>query len=308
MLLATASSTVAATVEPAGRVVLVEGGASVFPPRGPRVATTRNAPIPAGSTIRTADGRMEVDLAPNSTLRLSSETEVELGAVADAWKLTLVKGRMELEVWGAEGPAPGVTTEFGNVSVEQRSLVLVTMAHDSAILDVRDGVAEVRRGDFGTLVTAPGRVILRRGTPSFATSESSSGRLRDDFRYWVEVRRDARAGERSRVAMFWEAYGRELLSGGKLLPCPWESRICFTPDGEGFEAPGEGEWAALEGGRSWVSAESWGWVTSHYGSWVPARGSWWWRPGTVFQWAPDVLEAIPAPSAEHPLDTYASRP
>lgn len=307
-VLAGSAVVAAGPAEPWGRVVVTDGGGILFPPRTTkRVSPAPNVPVPGGSTIQTVEGRLEIDIAPNATLRIAGGSELEVTTLDGGWTIRLVRGRIELEIWGTEGSSPRLSTEFGTVDMESGSLVLLTRGPDSAILDVRSGVAEVRRDTFATLVTAPVRVLLRRGTPTFAASENASGRLRDDFRYWVEERRAARTRERARGRTLWEAYGRELLaSGGELVPCPWGDAVCFSPV-TGFVGPGDGEWLRVEGNDAWVPEDLWGWVTSHYGAWVSANGRWWWRPGDSFQPGPEILKSVPQSSEErHPLAAFAS--
>ena len=46
-----------------------------------------------------------------------------------------------------------------------------------------------------------------------------------------------------------------------------------------------GHWIYTEDGWTWVSDESWGWATYHYGRWVNLDGTGWcWVPG--YTWAP----------------------
>ncbi len=55
--------------------------------------------------------------------------------------------------------------------------------------------------------------------------------------------------------------------------------------GVGWQPYTVGQWVYTDDGWAWVSQESWGWATYHYGRWTNLRGrGWCWVPG--YEWAP----------------------
>jgi hypothetical protein len=63
----------------------------------------------------------------------------------------------------------------------------------------------------------------------------------------------------------------------------WRPSVCVS--NRGWRPYTHGSWAYTDYGWSWVSTESFGWATYHYGRWVLLRNSGWcWVPGR--EWAP----------------------
>ena len=94
----------------------------------------------------------------------------------------------------------------------------------------------------------------------------------------------------------------------------------FIPDQDAFVPYRNGHWQYTDAGFVWVSAEPFGWATSHYGRWgfSPAYSRWVWQPDTTwgpawvqwsqadgdFGWAPLQPDAYVGFGIEQPVDAW----
>ena len=278
--------------EPYGRVRFADGNPSLFyPGTSDRVRAAPNLPVVAGTKVKTEKGRLEIDFGVGATLRLGPGTTAWVRRIPGktGMKLDMRRGRAELEIWGEAGTSMIVKTDFGSISPETQGVLAVSGMSANAILDVRDGSAMVLSGSRGTLVTAPGRLILRRGTPQYAppAAAPNRGRLRDDFTSWAATRREARQARHASPASLWESYHRELAEAGTFVRCPWTT-VCWKPAEAGFTPLATGAWIRAGRAEVWVPSRPWGWATSHYGSWRRLAGSWIWVPDDSFGPGPRV--------------------
>ncbi len=276
-----------------------------------------NTPLAVGDRLSVSpEARVEAVLADGSLLRIGGASELVVAALArsldradPASAIDLERGSLQVTRPAYAGPESlAVRLRAATVYLEAPGAYrLSSDAWGSASVTVREGFAE--------LATAQGSSVVRASETGWLDGleaprlELTQALGRDDLELWAE-HLDA-AARMAAVPYIEEsmAYAAAPLAdhGGWVEV---SGRPGWQPyAGDDWRPYGAGSWSYGPGGLNWISAEPWGWVTSHYGAWdyLPGFG-WVWFPGAVYSpawvvwyWGPTHVGWVPAGVALSPF-------
>lgn len=249
-----------------------------------------NLPIIAGEHLRTQEGVAEVEFEDNSSLRLTTDSQVNfVGLGRDATGLTtttvsLVRGSIYISLANAK------TTGDFMVRAGHETLTLAPSSHlrldtngASAKLTVFQGMVTAAN-ETGSLVVGKRKAITfdlgATAQPIFAKLDEPS-----PFDDWDKnaVQYHKALAVASTYANSPYSYGVNDLSyygafsnvgGCGTMWRPYLATAAFDPYASGI-------WSYYPAsGYSWVSPYPWGWTPYHSGSWnyCAAGGGWGWQP------------------------------
>lgn len=254
------------------------------------VATVKDSPVgPKDVFYSDKAGRAEISF-PNRTLgRLGPATQVEVvGLEDDLTDLYVASGQMRLYN-RSSGTYIRVSTPFGymvgpggtvaDVYVGDESAEIIALQGTVQFIRTRDGYEakyDVLAGGSSLLVDRDGAA---RGEGTVDADWDQWNRERD--RFW---------GQRQRVRS--EYLPEPLQDDAAVLEESgrWE-RVYY--DGEyrtlwrptvveaGWAPYTVGRWTTWYDEQVWIPYEPFGYVTHHYGHWVPVGGIWYWMPPVV---------------------------
>jgi hypothetical protein len=272
-----------------GYIRVVEGSATLMQAgSGDRVPAEINQPLMVGDRIQVADGaKVEIILADRNMVRLDGGSELlleHLAASPDAndraTVLRLLEGDVQLVVstdsLGDELPrldTPNATVypqDFGNyrIAADQGGWSEVTVRRGKAQVVTDDGSENVLAGEQAVIEDG----IDVRDATGYDGLERWAQRLDQDYQSdeLSSVDPDLRYS-----AAPLNRYGSWVTVEGASY---WRPRV-----GSDWRPYTDGRWVYTPSGMTWVSAEPWGWVPSHYGSWDYITGyGWLWQPGYVY--------------------------
>ncbi len=269
---------------------------------------TVNSPLIPGDEVSTgADGRIEMQLADGSFLRLDTGSQLTLlnladreGTFDDTTLVALLQGSLYVRTEGFDARERRfqIDTPAGSIFLLSPGVfrVDVTAPGVTTLASYR-GVAELFSEETSVIAHSGEHVSAAPGRgPGEARPFNTL--TRDDFDLWAEARDDAIAsavsaeGVRPDVPESVRPYVYELSRYGD-----WRLDATYG----WIWIPGEiastwrpyyyGHWVFSPIGFVWVSSEPWGWAPYHYGRWHYASGyGWFWAPGHLFagayvQWA-----------------------
>lgn len=269
-----------------------------------------NWPLTSGDRLRTDGGARAVLRVAAVTVRLDGDTELELARLESGQLVfRLWRGRAAWHVlddtqagWITllADPAKVLPQRAGHYRLDQGvgELRITTWRGEARVLP-EDGEFTVKAGRQATLVVdGPGGHWRMRQQASVA----------DDFADWAL--RDARDDAAPRTARQlgdtlsgWQALERH----GRWREDPDWGWLWVPADlRPGWQPYRDGRWVWVTSwGWTWVDQAPWGFVTVHYGRWIPWRGGWAWQPGPrherpVFSPVPPALTPPPPPPRRVP--------
>ena len=297
----------AAETDPPGRVGRlsdITGQVWLFSPdAGEWAAATRNLPLTSGDRLSTDPGaRAEVRIG-STTLRLDSDTELEvLRLDDDRVVLRLHDGSLFARLRNRDAATEfEVQTGEGRFRLQRTGRYRFDRADDASHLSVYSGqsVYEGPRSALTLYAGQRGEFWLDRGN---SAQYSITEPRRDDFAAWNGER--DRADDRSVSSRYVspEMTGIEDLDRhGR-----WEESAEYGPlwipraVSPGWAPYSSGRWTWVRPwGWTWVDDAPWGFAPFHYGRWVWLRNTWCWAPGTYVArpvYAPALVAWVGGPN------------
>jgi hypothetical protein len=294
--------------DPPGRVARVAetiGQVWLYSPdAGEWIAAVRNRPVTTGDRLATdAGARVELDLG-STTLRLDSDSEVEVQRLDDSQvALLLHNGSAGVRVRDAQAVAEfEIATEEGRMSLLAPGAYRFDRFDRSSHLTVYFGQARYEGPGSALTVDAGQRGqfwIEANGAAQYSVTEPA----RDAFATWNGER--DREQDRVAAARFVspEMTGaRDLDRYGRWEQSPEYGAIWFPRSvARGWAPYSTGHWAWVRPwGWTWVDDAPWGFAPFHYGRWVYYRNAWCWAPGTFVRrpvYAPALVAWVGGPGA-----------
>ncbi|MBI3450335.1 MAG: FecR domain-containing protein [Acidobacteria bacterium] len=283
-----------------------------------------NSPLMPGDQVWTGeDGRLEIQLADGSLLRLDRNSRLSLLNLADreasfddTTLIRLMNGSLYVRAdnFDAHSRRFQIDTPAGSVFLLSGGSFRLDVGVDgvSTVASYR-GVAEILADDVSVMAHSGERATAEPGRrPSDARAFNTLHR--DPFDEWVESRddsyasADSRRGPRPEVPDQVAPYAGELNRYGT-----WRDDSNYgwvwqpagvAPDWRPYYY---GSWYNAPIGATWVSSEPWGWAPYHYGRWQWALGlGWFWAPGIVYSGAYVSWSVGPSYYGWCPLGYYNS--
>lgn len=294
------------------RLLYYEGGISLRRPadlRVPEAGVSVNSPLVPGDEIWTgADGRVEIQLADGSFLRLDRDARLSMLNLADfsgsfdtTTLLRLPNGSLYINAtnFDARERRFQVDTPSGSVFLLSEGIfrIDVSASGTTSVASFR-GVAEILSEQSSVVVHSGERLSAGPGRPPGEPQAFNTLR-RDEFDLWADSRDDAIASARSvrgpdpgQVPAPVRPYVSELSAYGTWQDTP-EYGWVWLPDRDDpdWRPYFYGSWVWAPIGVVWVATEPWGYAPYHYGRWHWTVGlGWFWAPGYVYsgayvQWA-----------------------
>ncbi len=244
-----------------------------------------NMPLVGGDRIDTArEARMEIVLADGNTVWIDEYATVSLDAVAfsrdgeaERTVLYLAEGGMMVEVSRFElsDRALRVDSSGATVYLDEPGLYrLQALPAGGLRVEVAAGLAEAATSAGGILIRA--ETAAEIGGGEVVQTEPHLGRG-DDFAAWVDIRRQAVAGESGRhVDLRYSRQAAQLDNYGTWVYEDSINSWAWQPSvGADWQPYRAGRWYWTPTGWAWISYEPWGWLPYHYGSWHFSAGSGW---------------------------------
>jgi hypothetical protein len=281
-----------------------------------------NSPLIPGDEVWTgADGRLEMQLADGSILRLDTDSQLTLLNLADreatfddTTLVALLQGSLYVRTEGFDARERRfqIDTPAGSIFLLSPGVfrVDVTAPGVTTLASYR-GVAEIFSEEVSVIAHSGEHVSAAPGRgPSEARPFNTL--RRDEFDLWAEARDDTIAsavsaeGVRPDVPEPVRPYVSELSRYGDWQHDPTYGWIWIPDDVASTWRPYYyGHWVFSPIGFVWVSSEPWGWAPYHYGRWHHASGyGWFWAPGHLFSGAYVRWAIGPSYYAWSPLGYY----
>jgi hypothetical protein len=262
-----------------------------------------NSPLIPGDQVWTGeDGRVEIQLADGSLLRLDANSRLSLlnladtaGAFDDTTLLRLLNGGLFIRTqrFDPRERRFQVDTPAGSVFLLSEGVFRIDVSGSgTTTLASYRGVAEVLSNDISVIAHSGERLTV---SPDRAPSNARAFNTlrRDDFDLWSENRDDALAvassgrGETPDVPDTVRPYVSELNRNGDWVNSDEYGWVWKPGSVDSSWRPYYyGHWVSAPVGPVWVSYESWGWAPYHYGRWHFTTGlGWFWSPGHIFSGA-----------------------
>ncbi|MEP6875776.1 MAG: FecR family protein, partial [Burkholderiales bacterium] len=274
-------------VDPPGRVArLSEFSGQVWlynTDSGEWVSAVRNRPITAGDRLATESGaRAELQLG-STTVRLDSNTELEITALDDErLSLQLIDGSATARVVDQAGAGLfDLSTDEGRFVVQRNGSYRFDREGGNSRVSVYSGQARYEGPNSGLPVNAGQRAEFWIDSGGVA-QYSMSAPVNDAFTAWNNDR------DRRAVASVSARYVSPEMTGAEELDRygRWEQNpeygALWIPTAVAVDwAPyRSGHWAWVRPwGWTWVDDAPWGFAPFHYGRWVNVRNTWCWTPG-----------------------------
>jgi len=260
------------------------------------VSARVNMPVLSGDSLVTGVGsRAEAVLADGNVVRVDGYTELRFERMARTYEadddsdlLFLAHGTAAVEVRDAatRDRALRFDTDDATILAPSRGLFRVDAGRRGTEVYVLSGRVEVQgRG---------GRALVRAGEYAYVSGDSEievdvSASPRDRFARFVEERRDRTdLRETTRYVSSDFTYDYDTASFDDYGTWSYVAQYgayCWSPrvPSAGWTPYSLGYWRWTPAGMTWVSAEPWGWLPYHYGTWVyDATLGWLWVPGAEY--------------------------
>ena len=272
-----------------GRVYRVEGDLLGYvPDEEDWVALVKDAPFGAGDTLYSGStGRAEL-IVPNGTwIRTGNNTQIQFIALdTDLSEMDVASGVARFYNKSSD-TAIKVTSPFGYVLAYPGTVFDFYVGDDSVeVVAVRGKVSFVRSENEA-------RYDVAAGSPSLLADydqvSSGDGTVDPDWDRW-NSKRDKfwaeKARHRGRSANYLppslrdEAYTLEENGRWERVPYEGSSRWFWRPTTVviGWSPFTRGRWTDWDGDQTWIPAESFGYITHHYGNWIYVSNNWYWAP------------------------------
>jgi hypothetical protein len=264
--------------------------------RSSRHEALRNWPLTSGDRLRTDTGARSTLRVASVTVRLDGDSELELARIEP--------GQLVFRLW--RGSAAW------NVMDDQQARWLTLLADPARVQPQRAGHYRIdQHADDWRVTTWRGEAVVQADGQEIVVKAGRQATLRSDGPGWpLQVR--LRASERDPFADWvlrearddvaprsarqlgdqlsgWQALDRH----GRWRDDPEWGAIWLPVDvPPGWTPYRDGRWVWVNAwGWTWVDAAPWGFVTVHYGRWIPWRGRWAWQPTPRHQ--PPVYRPVP---------------
>ncbi len=258
---------------------------------------TVNLPIFENDSVGTTSGRLEVYLGRLNSLRLDSDTLVQLSKIPQLRKTDLnvriEKGGIYLDIDSLDyEKGIEIQTPDCGIFLLDRGMYRINVIEDQRTeVYVVDGTAEVSGKETSRNVRENQKIIMESGEIAerpyyFYDSD------KDDFDNWCNVRHQATANMQYSSSQYlqngYEDDEYELSRSGRWVYMNDYHSNVWIPYSIGSEwrPYSNGRWVwSPDYGYTWASYEPWGWFTHHYGRWQwDPNYSWYWIPG--YHWSP----------------------
>ena len=241
-----------------------------------------NQPLTSGDVVRTdRNARAEIQIG-SMTLRLDSDTALELTRIDDERVSVFLRNGGSI----VKLPSPETVREFelnssdGRFTARDTGIFRVEADGNGTAATTYDGTLHFMANDAAFAIQAGERAtIWYAGQTHYRLTTPVS----DDFMRWSAARDQRPLSSASSRYVSPEMTGAEDLDDyGDWAETPDHGPL-WIPRAVAVDwAPYRtGHWAwVAPWGWSWVGHEPWGFAPFHYGRWVQYRGRWGWVPGT----------------------------
>ncbi|MGO9094597.1 MAG: DUF6600 domain-containing protein [Bryobacteraceae bacterium] len=265
---------------------------------GDAVEAAVNSPLVVFDGLVTGPGaRAEIEFDHANLLRLSSDTEIRISALAEQrYQVQVARGTVTLAVVRESHADMEVDTP--NVSVRpvgQGSYRIAVTSEGQTEVTVRAGEAEAFTPQGSERIPAGSKMMLRGPAtdPEFQMVAASAP---DAWDQWNQDRDRSLVRSPSYQYVSPDVPGAEDLdSSGRWINVPPYGWV-WSPNGQGPDwAPyRDGRWVWIDWyGWTWVDYSPWGWAPYHYGRWFyGASYGWCWFPGPIYEryhWRPALV-------------------
>ncbi len=252
----------------------------------------RNVPVVAGDFFETrANTYAEMEYIDGTVMQIADRSEVEFQAINEIYdreSLTIVKlhkGGVFLHVREPLGDNISrvyrIDTESGSAYIEAPGIYHVLLEGPRMKLKTFRGFAELS-GEEDSVPIYSGEYSTIRGMASPVRVRPFSSFHTNKFEQWAYGREPYHEGvSAGYVDPEISAYSRDLDENGEWRYSDELAVNIWVPYVETSWRPyNHGYWSTVGGLMTWVSYDSFGWVTHHYGRWGwSSRFGWYWRPG-----------------------------
>src|SRR5262252_450362 len=266
-----------------GRVAYTEGQVLRFVPEARDwVATVKDAPFGIYDALYSdPQARAELIMPNGLMVRIGASTQIQLIALkSDASEIDLASGVTRFYNVNSNGVVKA-TTPFGYVLSEPQSTFDLYVGDESVeVLALKGNVAFIHAATNARYDVLPGGDSILANATQVGTGDGNLDAPWDDWnaerdRLWAQRRRAQGVTLRHVPPQLQDdAYALE--ENGR-----WE-RVYYQGEAHEFWRPTTvdatwqpftvGRWTDWYGDQTWVPAESFGYVTHHYGNWVLVAG------------------------------------
>ena len=274
-----------------GRIYYIEGDLLRYvPEENDWVSVVRDTPFGTEDTLFSGRRGMAELIVPNGTwIRVGNSTQIQFIALdTDLSEMDVASGVARFYNKSSDTVIK-VTSSFGYV-----------LAYPGAVFDFYVGENSVEvdavKGTVSFVHAATdARYDVSTGSPSILADQqqvsSGEGTVDPDWNRWNTVRENfwaAKARVRGRSVEYLppslrdDAYALDENGSWESVPYEGTSRWLWRPRvAVGWSPFTVGRWTDWYGDQTWIPAESFGYVTHHYGNWIYARNYWYWAPPVV---------------------------
>jgi FecR protein len=255
-------------------------------------AAAPNLPFLPGDRVWTDDaGRMEVQFADGSVLRLDSRSKLDYlshegGRRAERVVLRLWSGALFLHYRdGRRSPEIVIETPEGVLEPEKRGVYRLDVEPGQARAAVLDGEATVE-ADRRVNVDGGEEVVIREGALYAGPERIDAYESDDAFARWdADMERQLAYAEGEEwMPEEVSPYAGDFAAYGTWRSEPEYGNVWYPTVDVGWRPYSHGYWAWTAYGWTWVPNERWGWAAYHYGRWGFSDLGWYWIPGR--SWGP----------------------
>ncbi|MCX7044520.1 MAG: hypothetical protein NTX50_03405, partial [Candidatus Sumerlaeota bacterium] len=272
-----------------GRVYYAEGELLRYVPETKDwVAVVMDAPFGTEDTLFAgAQGVAELVIPNDTWIRMGNNTQIQFLALRDDLTEVDMASGMARFYNKSDNDVIKATCDFGYVLAPAGGAFDFYVGQNSAeVVPVRGTMTFVHSG-------TQARYELTAGMPSILADQrqvsNGEGTVDQDWDRWNAAREDfwaQRASARSQSAEYLpptlQAESYVLDQQGQWDTVNYEGRECrfwrpvrVEADWAPFTV---GRWTEWGGDQTWVPAESFGYMTHHYGNWVMVERRWYWAP------------------------------
>ena len=275
-----------------GRVYAIEGDLLRYVPEEKDwVTMVKDAPFGEEDALYSGNPGLAEMIVPNGAwVRIGDNTQIQVIALGkDLSEMDVVAGAARFYNKGPNSVIKA-TSPFGYV-----------LANSGAVFDfyVGENSAEVVaiKGNVSFVHTATdAQYNVAAGSPSILADSqqvsSGDGTVDPDWNSWNMTRDNfwaAKARVKGRSVEYLppglrnEAYVLEENGRWESVPYEGASRWFWRPTivSAGWSPFSTGRWTDWNGDQVWIPAESFGYITHHYGNWIYARNYWYWAPPVI---------------------------
>ncbi|MGD8374588.1 MAG: FecR domain-containing protein [Acidobacteriota bacterium] len=284
-----------------------------------------NVAVRPDQDLVTSEGRLELQLADGSLVRMDREAALSIRSLSDVrnrldrknW-LYLASGAVYVHAERLRAPDDvfRLDTPAGSVYLLTEGAFRVeTVGPDGrTVISAHTGVAEVVSEGISVLVRSGERSDVSPGSPP-TDPRPFNAFAQDDFDRWDRARQGAyvksyRNLPVREVPAEVQPFVTELAYYGDWVSHPDHGWIWRPPAAESWSPYRNGRWESSPEGWTWVASEDWGWAPYHYGRWErDPDGGWFWIPGSAWAgawvawaWGPGYLGWCPLDAYGRPAD------